>query len=116
MSLKGEVWEVNLDPVHGYEQSKTSPCVIICNDIMNTKMQLSIVVSFTGTGRYSRSGKLSPAMVEVLPPEDGLKIPSYSMSFQIRFVAYSRFTNKLGALSADKLQNIVRSVQEIVEL
>jgi mRNA interferase MazF len=114
MPLKGEVWEVNLNPAQGHEQAKIRPCVVISNNLMNTKMGLSIVVPFTGTAWYLKSGKLSPAIVEVLPPEGGLTKASYSMAFQVRTVSHSRFTNKLGALTASKLLDVVRSVQEIV--
>lgn len=115
MPLKGEVWEVNLDPAQGHEQSKLRPCVVISNDLMNTKMGLSIIVPFTGTAWYTKTGKLSPAMVEVLPPEGGLSKPSYSMAFQVRTVSHSRFTNKLGKLSLTKLANIVLTVQQIID-
>ncbi len=115
MPLKGEVWEVNLDPALGHEQTKIRPCVVISNDLMNTKMGLSIVVPFTGAGWYTKSGRLSPAMVEVLPPEAGLTKPSYSMAFQVRTVSHSRFSKKLGALTASKLLAVVRSVLEIVD-
>jgi mRNA interferase MazF len=116
MPLKGEVWELNLDPAQGHEQSKIRPCVVISNDLMNAKMGLSIVVPFTGTAWYTKSGKLSPAMVEILPPEGGLTKPSYSMAFQVRTVAHSRFTKQLGALSTAKLADVVHSVQEIINL
>lgn len=115
MPLKGEVWEVNLDPAQGHEQAKTRPCVVISNDLMNTKMGLSIVVPFTGTAWHTKSGKLSPALIEVLPPDGGLTKPSYSMAFQVRTVSHSCFTKKLGTLTASKLLDIVRSVQQIVD-
>ena len=82
---------------------------------MNTKMGLSIVVPFTGTPWYTKSGKLSPAMVEVLKGEGGLKKSSYSMAFQVRTVAHARFAKKLGVLGSEALRKIVRSVQEIIE-
>jgi mRNA interferase MazF len=113
MPLKGEVWEVNL--AQGHEQAKMRPCVVISNDLVNSKMALSIVVPFTGTPWHTKSGKLSPAMVEIIPPEGGLTKPSYSMAFQLRTVSHSRFTKKLGTLSGTKLRDVVRSVQEIVD-
>ncbi len=73
MPLRGEVWEVDLNPVQGHEQAKLRQCVTISNDMMNTKMELSIVIPMTGTAWYSKSGKLSPAMVDILPPEGGLE-------------------------------------------
>jgi len=114
MPIKGEVWDVRLDPVQGHEQSKTRPCIVISNDQMNTKMALSIIVPLTGTGWYTKSGKLSSAMVKVSAPEGGLNKDSYSMAFQVRAVSHSRFAQKRGALSPDKLLAVVRSVQEII--
>lgn len=114
MPLRGEVWEVNLDPAQGHEQAKFRPCLVISNDLMNSKLGLSIIVPFTETAWYTKSGKLSPAMVEVLPPEGGLTKASYSMAFQVRTVSHIRFSKKLGALSAGKLSEVVGSVQEII--
>jgi mRNA interferase MazF len=115
MPLKGEVWLVNLDPTQGHEQAKTRPCVVLSNDLMNTKIGLSIIVPFTGTGWYTKSGILSPIMVEVLPPEGGLTKPSYSMAHQVRTVSHARFTKQIGSLSTTVLNQIVRSVQEIID-
>ncbi len=106
---------MDLNPVQGHEQAKMCPCVIISNDMMNTKMELSIVIPITGTAWYTRSGKLSPAMKEILPPEGGLKKASYTMAFQVRTVSHSRFTKKMGKLSSKKLSEVVQSVQEIIE-
>ena len=114
MPVKGEVWGVNLGRAQGREQAKIRPCVVISNDLVNTKMGLSIVVPFTGTAWHTKSGRLSPAMVEVIGPEGGLAKPSYSMAFQVRTVSHSRFTARMGVLSVAKLTDIVRSVQDII--
>jgi mRNA interferase MazF len=114
MPLKGEVWQVDLDPSQGHEQAKIRPCVVISNNIVNTKMGLSIVVPLTGTPHHLKSGKLSPAMVEILPDEGGLNKPSYSMAHQVRTVSHSRFVRKLGTLTDKKIREIVSTVQEII--
>lgn len=114
MPIKGEIWDVNLDPTMGHEQAKTRPCIVISNDQMNTKMGLSIVVPLTGTAWYTKSGKLSPAMVEIPAQEGGLDKDSYSMAFQVRTVSHSRLTRKRGMLSPAKLVAVVMSVQNII--
>ena len=114
MPIKGEIWDINLDPAQGHEQAKTRPCIVVSNDQMNTKMALSIVVPLTGTGWYTKAGKLSPAMVEILAGDGGLSKNSYSTAFQIRTVSHSRFTQKRGMLSSAKLLEVVRSVQDII--
>lgn len=115
MPFKGEVWFVNLDPSEGHEQAKIRPCVVISNDQMNSKIGLSIVVPFTGSGWFTKTGKLSPIMVEVIPPDGGLSKTSFSMAHQVRTVSHSRFTKKVGVISEPVLSKIVKSVQDIVD-
>jgi mRNA interferase MazF len=114
MPLRGEVWTVNLDPAQGHEQAKTRPCVVVSNNMVNTKLGISIVVPLTGTAYYLKSGKLSPAMVEILPPEGGTSKPSYSMAHQVRTVSHERFAQQLGTLSSATLNKVVFSVQDII--
>jgi mRNA interferase MazF len=116
MPIRGEVWTVDLEPTLGHEQGKIRPCIVVSNDLMNTRMGMSIVVPVTGKGYYIRStGQLSPVMVEVLPPEGGLVKASYSMAFQARTVSHSRLIKKLGALSDATLKSVVRTVHNIIE-
>jgi mRNA interferase MazF len=115
MPLKGEVWLVNLDPTQGHEQAKTRPCVVLSNDQMNTKIGLSIVVPFTGTGWFTKSGKLSPIMIEVMPPDGGLTKSSYSMAHQVRTVSHTRFQEKIGQLRESTLRKVIGSVQDIID-
>jgi mRNA-degrading endonuclease toxin of MazEF toxin-antitoxin module len=81
---------------------------------MNTKMGLSIVVPLSGTPHYLKSEKLSPLMVQIVPPEGGTTKTSYSMAFQVRTVAHARFAKCLGNLSAAKLAAVVLSVQDLI--
>jgi mRNA-degrading endonuclease toxin of MazEF toxin-antitoxin module len=115
MPLKGEVWDVDLEPAQGHGQASVRPCVVISNNLVNTKMGLSIIVPFTGTPHYSKSGKLSPAMVAVFAPEGGLNNTSYSMAYQVLTVSHKHFLNKRGTVSNTNLTNIVRSVQKIID-
>ena len=33
--LRGQIWDVRLDPVEGSEMGKTRPCLVISNDVAN---------------------------------------------------------------------------------
>lgn len=114
MPDRGEIWLVNLNPVQGHEQAKVRPCLVISNDLMNSKLGLSIVVPLTGTGWFTSTGKLAPTMVEIAPPEGGLTKLSYTMAHQVRTVSHSRFAKRLGALSLTTLSQVVKSVQDII--
>jgi mRNA interferase MazF len=111
MPLRGEIWNVNLDPAQGHEQAKTRPCVVISNNMVNIKLGISIVVPLTGTPHYLKSGRLSPTMVEILPPEGGTTKPSDSIAYQVRTVSHTRFMQQLGPVSNTTLDKIVLSVQ-----
>jgi len=111
---RGEVWLVRLDPIEGHEQGKIRPCVILSSDFINHVLNLSTIVPFTGTPVLLKSGKLSPLMVAVDPPDGGLKKVSYSMAHQARSVSHARFIQKLGNLSDEKLAAIVNSVQDTI--
>ena len=111
---RGEVWIVRLDPVEGHEQGKARPCVVISRNSMNTT-GLSIIVPFTSKPFHVKTGKLHPAMTEVLPPDGGLTKPSYSMAYQVRTVSRSRFGKQIGALSAETLDAIVQTVHSLIE-
>lgn len=114
MPLKGEIWLVNLDPTLGHEQAKSRPCVVVSNDQMNSRFNLSIIVPVTGSPWFTRTGKLTPLMVELIPPEGGLVKKSYSMAHQVRTVSHARFLKKLGTVSAASLDLIVKSIKDII--
>ncbi len=114
MPHRGEVWSVNLNPTQGHEQSKVRPCVVLSNDVMNDRLGISIVVPLTGTPHFLKSGRLSPALVEILPPEGGCTKPSYSMAHQVRTVDHSRFTTQLGTLAKGTLDRIVTQFSKLL--
>lgn len=45
--LRGDVWDVVLDPVKGSEQAGMRPCVVVSPDSMNAQLDTIIVVPLT---------------------------------------------------------------------
>lgn len=45
--LRGDVWDVLLDPVKGSEQAGMRPCVVVSPDSMNVQLDTIIVVPLT---------------------------------------------------------------------
>jgi mRNA-degrading endonuclease toxin of MazEF toxin-antitoxin module len=113
MPIKGEVWDINLMPEKESTEARTRPCVVISNDQMNTKLGSSIVIPLGRTGLFTKSGKLSPATVEISPTDSGLDKVTFSMSFQVGTISHSRFTKKLGVISQEKMLEIMRSVNDL---
>ena len=109
---RGEVWLVDLDPTIGREQAKKRPCVIISNNLFNSG-PADLVVVLPITSRYRKLSWL----VEILPPNGGLKLTSYVISNQIRTVSKKRLSKKaLGKLTQETLSIIVSRLQILLDI
>ena len=105
--LRGEIWNVDLNPTRGHEQAGRRPCLILSDDIYNQgPAGKHIVVPVT-----SRD-KGIPYHVKVTPPEGGLRLASYLMCDDIRCVSRERFENRLGSVSSQTL----RAIQDHLEM
>jgi mRNA interferase MazF len=112
--LRGEVWVVDLNPTMGHELQKQRPCVVISENAVNTKLGISIVVPLSSARITSKSGQLSPVLVEINPPDGGVSNTCYSQAFQVRTVSHRRFKTRCGTLSQSKLDDVVLTVQRII--
>jgi mRNA-degrading endonuclease toxin of MazEF toxin-antitoxin module len=73
--VRGEVWEVNLNPTVGHEQAGRRPALIVSDNALNSGPRgLVVVVPITGTARGL------PTHVPVVPPHGGLTKPSVIMT------------------------------------
>jgi mRNA interferase MazF len=111
--LKGEIWLINLDPTMGAEIQKKRPAVIVNENAVGI-LPLRIVVPITEwKDRYI----IAPWMVRIDPDADnGLDKPSAADAFQIRSVSQARFTGKVGRISDETLQKILKAIQIVVGL
>ncbi len=92
--LRGEVWDVDLDPVRGHEQGGHRPALVLSVDRFNlSPAGLTVVAPFT------RRDKGIRMHVRILPPEGGLREVSYLKPEDIRGVSLERLGRRWGALS-----------------
>lgn len=82
--LRGEVWDVVLDPVKGSEQAGMRPCVVVSPDSMNEQLETIIVVPLT------TKKKDWPTRVDTI--FDGIE--GQALCEQIRTVSKKRFKIK----------------------
>ena len=76
---RGEIWEVDLNPTVGREQSGRRPVLIVSDNALNSSSRgLVVVIPVTGTVRGL------PTHILVSPPEGGLSKPSVMMTEQVR--------------------------------
>jgi mRNA interferase MazF len=111
--LRGDVWLVNLDPTIGSEISKTRPCEIVNDDAIGV-LPLKIIVPITD---WKEAFKIRPWMVRIDPSsENGLLKLSAADTFQIRSVAESRLSKKIGSIRNEDLVLIEKALMIVLRL
>jgi mRNA interferase MazF len=92
--LRGEVWNVNLDPTKGREQRGTRPALVVSHNSFNRgAAELVVVVPLTRTFRGI------PLHVKINPPEGGVKNISYAKIEDVRSVSKERLSRRWGSVS-----------------
>lgn len=98
---RGEVWQVDFDPVRGHEQGRSRPAVVVSADAFNAgPSRLLVVCPLTSRERRVRFH------VPVEPPEGGLRARSFVLCDQIRTISTERLTSRSGALDGRSMAAI----------
>ena len=99
--VRGEVWDVDLDPVLGHEQGRRRPAVIVSVDQFNRGPSgLVTVVSIPSRDRGVRS------RVAIEAGEAGLKTRSFAMSEALRSISLERMTRRRGMVSPETMEKV----------
>lgn len=103
---RGEIWQVNLEPVPGSEANKRRPAVIVSNDAANVAAErlargvITVVPITSNTTNIRRFHVLLPAA------DTGLGRDSKAQPEQIRSIAFERFGIRLGAVPGALMREI----------
>lgn len=96
---RGDIWQVNLNPTAGHEQSGIRPCVVVSVDLFNNGPGgLVFVLPMTGTNRNI------PFHIKIEPPES--KVVSFIRCDSLRAVSTSRMIKPLGTVSQKTMAEI----------
>lgn len=101
--IRGEIWNIVLDPTKGSEQKGLRPAVIISPDSMNKSLDTKVVIPITS------KTKDWPSRVHV----NFKNIEGQAMCEQIRTVSSKRFQKKLGELALDELVQIMSTISAL---
>lgn len=104
--LRGEVWQVDLDPVRGNEANKQRPAVIVSNDRANataTRLGRGVVTVVPVT---SNVRKVYPFQVLLSAATSGLAVDSKAQAEQVRSIATQRLLGRIGRISAAELAHL----------
>ena len=95
---RGEIWQVDFDPVQGSEANKQRPAVIVSNDRANataTRLGRGVITVVPVT---SNATTIYPFQVLLPASATGLTVDSKAQAEQIRSVATQRLQRRIGQI------------------
>jgi mRNA interferase MazF len=114
--LRGEIWQVDLDPVRGSEANKARPAIVVSNDRANaaaTRLGRGVVTVVPVT---SSVAKVYPFQVLLPAATSGLAVDSKAQAEQIRSVATERLRHRMGRISPTELAAIDQALRLHLDL
>lgn len=107
MIARGELYAANLDPVVGSEQGGVRPVLIIQNDVGNKFSPTVIVLAVTSQLTKARL----PTHVEICAEGHGLQKDSVALAEQIRTIDKRRLKEKIGTLSPEAMEKVIKALK-----
>ncbi len=104
--LRGEIREVNFEPVRGSEASKRRPAVIVSNDGANTtasRLDRGVITVVPVTSNVTR---VYPFQVLLPASECGLRQDSKAQAEQVRSVTIERVGRRVGQFPAPLMSEL----------
>jgi mRNA interferase MazF len=99
--LRGDVWDLDLNPILGHKQAGSRPALILSVDLFNAgPAELVVAVPLTRTQRKIRWH------VSVRPPEAGLAAESFIQCENVRSVSKLRLKRLRGRVSPKTLEQV----------
>jgi mRNA interferase MazF len=111
---RGEIYFVNLNPVHGREQAGQRPVVVLSIEAIN---QLPLVVTVVVGTKGENIPRDYPTNVRVSPADSGLPMDTVFLCFQLRSLDPRRFPpTPAGRVSGRVLEQIENAVRYCLAL
>jgi mRNA interferase MazF len=110
---RGEIWLLDWSPSRGSEQAGFRPALIIQTDAANSNPNYPNTIVLA----VSTKGKPVPFHAALTPNKlNGLTEASFVKCEQVLTVAKERLVKRLGAIDADRMQQINRAVRLVLEV
>jgi mRNA interferase MazF len=107
---QGEIWNANLNPTKGSEQSGFRPVVVISGNLLNNHLSVVIIIPLTTKiKRYKGNPILYPSN------KNKLKEESEMLVFHVRSVSKDRLFNKIGDIDQSDLNLSIKTLNEILK-
>lgn len=112
MANKYEIWIADLDPRFGAEPGKKRPVVVVQSDLINGKINTTMICPVT----TKLVASASLLRLRLLRGEAGLSQDSDVLVSHIRAIDNNRFVQKLGNLDFGKQQLLDQSLRIVLDL
>lgn len=103
---RGDIWQVDLEPIRGSEANTTRPAVIVSNDRANAAASSLGRGMVTVVPLTSSVDRIYPFQVLVAAPGTGLNVASKAQAEQIRSVAAQRLIRQIGRVPTPVLAGL----------
>lgn len=108
---KAEIWKAVLNDTKGSEQKGFRPVLIVSGNLLNTYAPVIWICPLTTKIKnYQGDLILKPT------PINGLSQQSEVLAMQLRSISKDRLVEKLGVIEAGQLNELRRSLKEILEM
>jgi mRNA interferase MazF len=114
--LRGEIWQVNLDPARGSEANTQRPAVVVSNDRANAtaaRLGRGVVTVVPVT---SNTASVYPFQVLLSSTSTGLTAESKAQGEQIRSVGKQRLIRRVGRISPGELAQLDEALRLHLDL
>jgi len=111
--LRGEIWNVDLNPITGDEMGKVRPVVIISSDRLGV-LDVRIITPIT---RWQERYSKVPWKIKIEPTDtNGLLKTSAVDAYQVRTLSTNRFIKRMGTVTTEEIKDIVAAVGIVIEI
>ena len=105
--LKGDVVWADLEPVVGREQAGLRPVLVLSEEIFNLRSETVIAMAITSQPQRAGYPLTFPVNDSFFPKPSWVKIG------QVRTLSVARLRQKMGRLSPESIDKIIRGLNEI---
>jgi mRNA interferase MazF len=114
--LRGEIWQVDFNPVRGSEANKSGPAVVVSNDRANASVSRFGRGVVTVVPVTSNVATIYPFQVFLRASATGLAVDSKAQAEQIRSVAAERLRRRVGRIPPTELAHLDDALRLQLEL
>ena len=112
MPLRGDIWELKLDPTVGAEIKKNRPVLVISSDAVG-RLPIKLVAPIT-EWKHTFAGNIWHVKIDPDTQNNLTKVSAVD-TLQVRGVDYQRFVRLIGKASPLIIEEVVTALATIVE-